>query len=213
MGIVLGTCPEERNIMDFKDIVRRRYSCRKYEDKKIPQEIIQELLEIISYSVSARNLQPWKIKVVSDRKTLADLFAATGNQVQVRDCSHLLVLCADTDYATLIDKMDKTMQAAGAPEQMRLDLVGATKERVASYDAEGLLHWSEYQVYIAVGNAVNGAYELGLGACPMTNFKKPEFSNILDLPAHLSPTVIVSLGYPADEPKPKWRYPVADLLV
>lgn len=199
--------------MDFKDIVRQRYSCRQYEDKKIPGETIQELLEIISRSVSARNLQPWKIKVVSDRKTLADLFAATGNQVQVRDCSHLLVLCADTDYATLIEKMDKTMQAAGAADQMRIDLVGATRDRVASFDAEHLLQWSEYQVFIALGNAVNGAYELGLGACPMTNFKKPEFADILGLPANLSPTVIVSLGYPADEAKPKWRYPVADILV
>ena len=199
--------------MDFKDIVQRRYSCRQYEDKKIPDEIIQELLEIISRSVSARNLQPWRIRVVSDRKTLADLFAATGNQVQVRDCSHLLVLCADSDYATLIDKMDQTMKAAGAPDQARLDLVGATRERVASLDAEHRLQWSEYQVFIALGNAVNGAYALGLGACPMTNFKKPEFSTILGLPAHLSPTVIVSLGYAADEPKPKWRYPVSEILV
>ena len=199
--------------MDFKDIVRQRYSCRQYQDKQIPGETIQELLEIISRSVSARNLQPWKIKVVSDKKTLADLFAATGNQVQVRDCSHLLVLCADTDYTILLEKMDKTMQAAGTSDQMRIDLVSATKERVASIDAEDLLQWSEYQVFIAVGNAVNGAYELGLGACPMTNFKKPEFAAILGLPAHLSPTVIVSLGYPADEPKPKWRYPVADILV
>ena len=184
--------------MDFKDIVQRRYSCRQYEDKKIPDEI---------------NLQPWRIRVVSDRKTLADLFAATGNQVQVRDCSHLLVLCADSDYATLIDKMDQTMKAAGAPDQARLDLVGATRERVDGLDAEHLLQWSEYQVFIALGNAVNGAYALGLGACPMTNFKKPEFSTILGLPAHLSPTVIVSLGYAADEPKPKWRYPVSEILV
>ncbi len=199
--------------MDFKDIVQQRYSCRKYQDRKIADETIQNLLEIISRSVSARNLQPWKIRVVSDRKTLSELFLSTGNQVQVRDCSHLIVLCADTDYATLLEKMDQTMQAAGTPDQMRLDLLGATRERVAGLHADHLLQWSEYQVFIALGNAVNGAYELGLGACPMTNFKKPEFSSILGLPAHLSPTVLVSLGYPDDEPKPKWRYPVSEILV
>jgi nitroreductase/dihydropteridine reductase len=199
--------------VEFKDIVRQRYACRQYEDRKIPEETIRELLEIISYSVSARNLQPWKIKVVSDKNALGELFGATGEQAQVRDCSHLLVLCADTDYPAIIEKMDKAMLAAGAPEAMRTGLVGATRDKIAGMNAEQQLHWSEYQVYIAVGNAINGAYSLGLGACPMTNFKPAEFARILALPAHLSPTVIVSLGYPADKPAPKRRYSVDEILV
>lgn len=198
--------------MEFKDIVRQRYACRKYEDKKIAEETIQELLEIIRYSASARNLQPWKIKVVSDRKTLGELFAATGNQVQVRDCSHLLVLCADTDYDVLIEKMDKSLQAAGVPDQMRTEMVGMTRERVASLNPEQVLQWSQSQVFIALGNAINGAFSLGLGASPMTNFKPPEFARILGLPANLTPTALVSLGYAADKPVPKRRYPVSEIL-
>lgn len=198
--------------MEFKDLVRQRYACRKYEDRKIPEETIQELLEIIRYSASARNLQPWKIKVVSDQKTLGELFGATGNQVQVRDCSHLLVLCADTDYDTLIEKMDKSLQAAGVPDQMRTESVGATRDKVANLDAEELLHWSQCQVFIALGNAINGAYSLGLGASPMTNFKPPEFARILGLPVNLTPTALVSLGYAADKPVPKRRYPVSEIL-
>ena len=54
--------------MEFKDIVRQRYACRQYEDRKIPEDTIQELLAIIGYSVSAINLQPWKIKVVESIK-------------------------------------------------------------------------------------------------------------------------------------------------
>jgi nitroreductase/dihydropteridine reductase len=198
--------------MEFKDIVRQRYACRQYEDKKIPEGTVQELLDIIRHSASARNLQPWKIKVVSDPETLSELFDATGNQVQVRDCSHLLVFCADTDYATLIDKMDKSLQAAGIADQMRLEMVGMTRDRVASFDPGELLHWSQCQVFIALGNALNGAYSLGLGACPMTNFKPPEFARMLGLPANLTPTALVSLGYAADKPTPKRRYPVAEIL-
>jgi nitroreductase / dihydropteridine reductase len=198
--------------MEFKDIVRQRYACRQYEDRKIPEDTIQELLAIIGCSVSAINLQPWKIKVVSDPKVLSELFAATFNQVQVRDCSHLLVLCADTDYVTLIDKMDKSLQAAGAPDEMRTAMVGLSRDVTASFSPEQLLHWSQCQVHIALGNAVNGAYSLGLGSCPMTAFKPPEFSRILGLPANLTPTAMVSLGYAADKPVPKRRYSVSEIL-
>jgi nitroreductase/dihydropteridine reductase len=198
--------------MEFKDVVRQRYACRQYEDKNIPEGTIQDLVEIIGYAASARNLQPWKIKIVSDRKTLGELFAATGNQVQVRDCSHLLVLCADIDYATLIDKMDRSLQTAGVPDQTRTEMVGMTRDRVAGFNTEQLLHWSQCQVYIALGNAINGAFALGLGACPMTNFKPQEFTRILGLPANLTPTALVSLGYAAEKPVPKRRYPVAEIL-
>jgi len=199
--------------MEFKEIVRQRFACRKYEDTKIPDETIQELLEIIRYSVSARNLQPWKVKVVSDRETLDELFGATGNQVQVKMCSHLLVLCADTDYGTLIERMDKSLQAAGVPDDMRAQSIEAVKERVASYNPEQLLHWTQCQVFIALGNAVNGAFSLGLGASPMTNFKPAEFARILGLPANLTPTALVALGYCAENPGPKRRYPVSEILV
>ena len=198
--------------MELKDIVRQRYSCRQYEEKKVPEDVILELLEIIEYSASALNMQPWKIKVVSDPKIKADLYAATFEQAQVRDCSHLLVLCANTDYATLVDKMEASLVAAGIPEQMRTYMVGMAKQRATTSTPEQLLHWTQCQVYIALGNAVNGAYSLGLGACPMTAFQPPEFARILGLPATLLPTVLVSVGYPADKPMPKRRYPVAEIL-
>jgi nitroreductase/dihydropteridine reductase len=198
--------------MDFKDIVQQRYACRKYEDEKIPEDTIRELLELIRFAVSARNLQPWKIKLVSDKAALAELFGATGNQVQVRDCSHLLVFCADTDYDTLLAKMEASLLAAGIPAETRAEMVTMTRERVASMTAEQLLQWSQFQVFIALGNGVNGAYSLGLGACPMTNFKPQEFARILGLPANLTPTVLLSLGYAADKPAPKRRYSVPEIL-
>jgi len=47
----------------------------------------------------------------------------------------------------------------------------------------------------------------------MTHFIPAEYSRILGLPANLVPTILCAVGNAADEPKPKWRYPVEDLLV
>jgi nitroreductase len=68
-------------------------------------------------------------------------------------------------------------------------------------------------VFIALGNAVNGAYSLGLGACPMTAFDPAEVSRLLELPATVVPTAMVCVGYSAEPGALKLRYPVDDILI
>lgn len=199
--------------MEFKEIVKNRYACRQYLDKKIPEETICELLEILRYSVSAINLQPWRIKVVSDQETKDKLFEATFGQTQVKTCSHLLVLCADVDYPAIISKFDKTLEAAGVSADMRSPLVEMAANVSSGMTPEQKLQWSQNQVHIMLGNAVNGAYSLGLASCPMTAFQADEVARILGLPANLVPTALVSVGYAADEFKGKMRYPVEEILI
>jgi nitroreductase len=165
------------------------------------------------YAVSAINLQPWKIKVVSDQETKDKLFAATFNQNQVRTCSHLFVFCADTDYPAIIRRLDATMEGAGVPEEQREMITEFAANVANSMTPEQRLKWSQEQVYIALGNTINGAYALGLGACPMTAFQPAEFAKILGLPGNLVPTVLVSVGYAAEEGAPKVRRPLSEIVV
>jgi nitroreductase / dihydropteridine reductase len=198
--------------MDFKEIVRNRRAIRQYEAKPVPEETIRELLEIISYAVSAINLQPWKIKVISDQATKDALFPATFGQNQVTTCSHLFVFCADTDYAAIIKATDKVMASRGIPDPMREAMMELAANVANGMSPEQRLAWSKEQVYIALGNCLNGAYSLGLGACPMTAFQPAEFAKILGLPENLVPTVMVSIGYPAEAGAPKARRSVDDIL-
>jgi nitroreductase len=199
--------------MEFKDIVRTRRSVRKYADDTVPEEIIRQLLEMIGLSVSAINLQPWKIKVIADQETRDKVFPATFGMVHAKDCSHLLVLCADTDYPVIIARLERLLTTAGVPEERRERTIGMAKNLSGDMTAEQRLQWSQEQVYIALGNALNGAHSLGLGACPMTAFKPDEVARILELPATLVPTAMVSIGYAADQPTPKLRNPVSEILV
>jgi nitroreductase len=198
--------------MEFKDIVKNRRAIRQYEGKPVPEETIRELLEITSYAVSAINLQPWKIKVVSDQETKDKLFPATFGQNQVKACSHLFVFCADTDYAGIINTVNASMAAAGVPDPQREAMMEMAANVANGMTPEQRLHWSKEQVYIALGNTLNGAYSLGLGACPMTAFQPPEFAGILGLPDNLVPTVMVAIGYPAEAGGPKVRRTVDEIL-
>lgn len=199
--------------MEFKDLVKNRRSIRQYQSVAVREGTIHELLEIIGLSASAINLQPWKIKVVSDQATKDRLLEACFGQNQVATCSHLLVMCADTDYPAIIDRAEKAQAAAGVPEEARQRLREMATNMANGMTPEQQLHWSREQVFIALGNAVNGAYSLGLGACPMTMFRPEEISRILELPDHLVPTVLVSVGYSAEDGSPKLRHPVSEIVI
>ncbi len=150
--------------MDFQDLVKNRYSCRRYLDKPIPEDTIYRLLEITRHSASAINMQPWKIKVVSDRDTRERLYPATFGQNQVRTCSHLLVLCADTDYPEIIARLDRALRAAGVDDDNAPALIDLSR-MCPKLDTRTRLSGRRASAH-RLGNARTAPTSLGLGACP-----------------------------------------------
>ncbi len=71
----------------------KRYATKKFDGRKIPEDLVDDLLELVRYAPSALNLQPWKIKVVTDGKVKEQLKPAAFDQEQITTCSHLLVFC------------------------------------------------------------------------------------------------------------------------
>jgi len=198
--------------MEFKDIVMQRYATKKFDGKRIPEGKINEFIELVRFAPSALNLQPWKIKVITDQKIKEQLFPATFNQEQATTCSHLLVFCANTDLDGLIKKVDQTLKEGRVPDEMRNMVIGRAKEMNGRMSPEQRLGWAQRQVFLALGNALNGAKALGFDSCPMTGFDPQEYSRILKLPPHLVPTALCPLGYAADKPMPKLRFPKEDIF-
>ena len=67
--------------MDALELIKTRRSVRSYQDRSIPEDLLERLLEAARWAPSARNLQPWKLVVVRDeqrRKALAE--AAHGQR-------------------------------------------------------------------------------------------------------------------------------------
>ena len=198
--------------MEFKDMMRSRCATRKFDGKAIPQDKLNDLFEMIRLTPSAVNIQPWKIKVVSDQKIKQALFSATFNQKQITSCSHLLVFCANTNTDALIEKVNGLMKEAGAPDEMRNTVIGIAKGMTGSMSPEAKLGWVQCQVHLALETAVYGAASLELASCPMTGFDPVEYARILELPESLVPTILCALGYPAEKPGPKMRFTKEDIF-
>ena len=198
--------------MQFKDIVMQRYAVKKFDGRLIDEDKISELLELVRFAPSALNLQPWKIKVIRDKKVKEQLRQASNDQAQITTCSHLLVFCADTDYDGLIHRLEALMKKHGAPLEMQKMVIGMASGFVAKMSAEQKFAWSQAQTYLALGNALNGAKALGFESCPMGGFDPKEYSRILKIPAHLVPVMLCPVGYAADKPMPKARFALDEII-
>lgn len=193
--------------MEFKDIVMQRYATRQFDGRMIDEAILFSLLDMIRYSPSAFNLQPWKIKVVTASKIKANLRPHANDQPQITSCSHLLVFCANTELEPLVDKVVGGMRHGGMPADIVRQYEAMMKGYVASMGPEQRMAFAREQIHIALANAVNGAKSLGLDSCPMGGFDPAAFAEALFLPEEYVPVVLCAVGYAADAAPAKWRLP------
>ncbi|MBS7656052.1 nitroreductase family protein [Candidatus Bathyarchaeota archaeon] len=53
---------------DFIELIKSRRSVRKYQDKPVPNEFLQKLLEAAHWAPSAHNSQPWEFVILRDKE-------------------------------------------------------------------------------------------------------------------------------------------------
>ena len=63
--------------MDFKEVVKNRYSCKKYSERQVEQEKLDVILEAGRLAPTAKNLQEQRVYVVRDPETLAKIDSVT----------------------------------------------------------------------------------------------------------------------------------------
>ena len=199
--------------MEFKELVLARFNAKKFKDKKVDDVKLSELFDIIRFAPSADNLQPWKIKAISDPAIKEKLMPAIMpfNQERVAMCSHLLVFCADTDLESHWTKLEGDMKAAGIPEEEIAHMAQVAK-MIFGRSPEEKLERSRWDVFLAVCNAVNGAKSLGFDSSLMGGFNAKEFARLLELPSNLVPTLMVAIGYASERPMKKVRFTKEDVF-
>lgn len=84
--------------MDVSEAIRQRYSCRHYQDKPLEQGKLAAVLEAARQAPSAKNLQDWRLVVVTDKSTKKRLAAAANNQTFLEEAGAIIVACTVSDH-------------------------------------------------------------------------------------------------------------------
>lgn len=81
--------------MDALEAIFTRRSIRRYEDKPVPDELVQKLLAAAMAAPSARNEQPWQFVVLTDRTLLGEVPRITPNAPMAAHAPLGILICGD----------------------------------------------------------------------------------------------------------------------
>lgn len=181
-----------------------RYACKKFDpSKKISDKDFEIILESLRLTPSSYGLQPWKFVVVKNEEKREKLIAASYNQKQVAEASHLVVLCAPTDFnasnvEAYIDNIIKTRGAHAASLEGYKNMMLGHIERLESSNKK--MEWMVKQIYIALGNVMTVAATMRIDTCPMEGFSPSQYDEILGLKdKNLTSIVVCPFGYRSSE--------------
>ena len=81
--------------MDAMNAIFTRRSIRKYTKRQIDRELIKLILKAGMYAPSARNLQPWRFLIITDRLILNKIPQVHPYANMIREASVGILVCAD----------------------------------------------------------------------------------------------------------------------
>ncbi|MCM1958663.1 oxygen-insensitive NAD(P)H nitroreductase [Acinetobacter modestus] len=193
--------------MDTLATAKTRYATKAYDaEKKIPQAQFEKLLEILRFSPSSVNIQPWHFLIAeTDEAKQRIASALTGNYIynaaKVLNSSHTLVFCTRTDIsAEYLEQLLQQDDVSGRfkDETAKQGQRDTRKGYVEFYrnELKNLPAWMENQTYLALGQFLFAAGLEGIDATPMEGFDRELINKEFELTEKgLKASVIVSLGY------------------
>lgn len=88
-----------KQFTSLMDLIEKRKSIRSYKPQDVEEEKLNYILQAFRKAPSAKNLQPWKLIIVKDKKKISDLAIACNNQTFLSEAPILIVACAKEDEA------------------------------------------------------------------------------------------------------------------
>jgi nitroreductase len=186
----------------ISELLAKRSSVRKYQDKPIPDSIVQEMLEAGRLSPSGGNEQAWVFGVIRDKTLIIQIAKIAWQQEWIAGAPLLVVLCT---VPVSDERGGRDIQIQRYP---------AFAEQIAAMDAD--LYWAinqeEHQTKIAGTHMALAALEHGVGSCWVSRFDVKQMAELLRLPEGCLPAEILVFGYPAAAQRPAKKKDLSEIV-
>lgn len=167
---------------DVMEAIENRRSVRKYEDKEIPEAVLEEILKAVQWAPSWANTQCWEIVVVksaSTKKRIEETIAPKNPATRaITEAPVVLAVCGK-------------LKSSGYYKDVAVTKFG---------------DWYLFDLGIATQNICLAAHALGLGTVIVGLFDHEKLKGVLNVPTGYEAVALIPVGYPAKIPKaPKRR--------
>jgi len=169
--------------VDLFELMMKRRSVRNFEDRPVPPDVVDRLLDAANNAPSGGNIQPLSIVVVQEPEARAKLAGMVGGQPWVKNAPVSMVFCID------FYRVKKWASAFG------VDFLG--ERSLSSF----LIAYAD--LMCAAQNAVVLAESEGLGSVYVGTIQAStsDAREFFGMPDHVLPLMVLSLGYPRSVPR------------
>ena len=162
--------------MNVYEAAMKRRAIRRFQDKPVPDEVLEKCVDAARLAPSGRNRQVCEYVAVSDARVLPRIFENIGGSVKLPP-EKGGPRPDQTAKAYIIVLVNKTMEGE------------ASRRRVTLLD-----------VGMAAENIMLVALEQGIGACPVLMFNEGNLKYLLNIPDEYDIALVIVMGYPDESP-------------
>ncbi len=171
------------------DIIKKRYSCRRYRPEQVDRSRLEALKEAVRWAPSACNRQPYTFHFINDGNTIRDIAQA--------------VPLGPVSVNSWIETAPLVVAAVARPE-----LVWHRMTQVIDTD------YHRTDAIIAMDHLSLVATEMDLGTCWVGWFHRKKVGKILDVKGGEEVVILMTVGFPEKEPaSKKGRKGIEELVV
>lgn len=202
----------------FLESIHFRHSSKLFdENKKIPKELFEEILEVGRLAPSSFGMEPTRLLVLRSEEAKAALRPLCWDQPQITSASEVVVfkslqtdLVPPSEYAKQM--VFRRKPDLGAYQAFCERLGGYLKERGLD-SGEALAHWSAKQAYIMATYMVAYAAYMKVDTCYIEGFEKKAVERLYGLdPFKEQVSLIVCFGYRNKPQQPRFRISLDELV-
>ena len=199
--------------MELLAAMKARRAIRKFKPDPIPDDYLRELLEAARLAPSGSNLQPWRFIILKSEEARAKLREATPMPF-VAEAPVVIVCCADMRIFATSGERFKELKEAGA-------FIGTPLEnpnprhylRRTRMDETTTKAYLSLNAAIAIEHLTLRATDLGLGTCWVMLLDQDQVRKAFDISDRYQIIALLPVGYPDQDPPPRPRLSVEELLL
>ncbi|WP_044339802.1 NAD(P)H-dependent oxidoreductase [Rossellomorea aquimaris] len=218
---------KEQLKQDILDAYHFRHATKEFDpNKKVSDDDFRFIMETGRLSPSSFGFEPWRFVVIQNPELREKIKnTAWGAYGKLPESSHFVVILARTKKDTKYDSQylqDHFKNVKNLPEDhMAKYLEKIEQFQKVDFDLlEGdrpLYDWAGKQTYLALGNMMTAAAQIGVDSCPIEGFDIGKMNELLDEEGLLedgrfSISVMVAFGYRVKDPAPKTRRSYEDIV-
>lgn len=212
------------NINFLESAIKERRSIRAWKDQPVPEALLLKAVELATWAPNAGNQQNWKFYIITNRDVItriadavqssADMVASWPEAAKFGDKAAAML-----NRSSFFRHAPAAVAVAASQYQSPLELIIAEREKTDPVARE-IREWRKtadsriQSVSAAIAYLLLVLSQMGLGAVWMTGPMQARgaIEKILKVPAGLDVVAFIPVGYPAENPAPKERKAVQEVV-